>query len=85
MTLPEKFIEQINKAIDDYDNGKLTRAGLSVTVREVIEKSANEAYEAGHSEGWDDGYADAENEIDPDDEIELDIDLDNIEDDEEDA
>jgi hypothetical protein len=86
MTLPEKFIEQINKGIDDYDNGKLTRTDLSVLIRSVVEKSSTEAYEAGHSEGWDDGYADAEIEIDPDrddDEIELDIDLDNISDDEE--
>jgi hypothetical protein len=82
MTLPEKFIEQINKGIDDYDNGKLSRTDLSVLIRSVVEKSATEAYEAGHAEGWDEGFADAEDNED-EDEIELDIDLDNISDDEE--
>ena len=71
----ERWIEAINKAIDAYDNGTMTRAGLSIEVRAAVEAAANTAYDNGLEHGYN-------NADDDDDEIELDIDLDNIDEDE---
>jgi len=66
-------IEQINKAIDEYDNGVISRVALATVVGETVATLEEDVRQSAFNEGY---QASEDDAADEEDEYELDIDLD---------
>jgi hypothetical protein len=72
-------IEQINKAIDEYDNGVISRTALATVVGETVATLEEDVRQSAFNEGYQ-ACDDDVNAEDEEDEYELDIDLDAVDD-----
>ena len=76
MTL-EQAMKQIDKAINEYDDGVIQRSSLSTVITETLKTYSDESYDTGYRAGLDDTGA-----VEPEDEFYFEDDDEDDEDDE---
>ena len=70
-------LHEIEKVVDDYDNGVITRVDLTKHLRDILDLIVDDERARGYDLGVNDGRSEASGI--EEDEVELDIDLDQIE------